>query len=216
MIKLCQNHFTKNIIMFAENTLNETHLNMVSSASKRMNVSYKMLFLSLVFSVGLFAQPGKDRALTVSTTNTVLNGYSGVTTDVLAGTNTVQAIRIPLYTTLTLNPVPTFDGTDPYSLQRPGGGVLLIFTDNFINNESVNTNTAGFISAGIPSANISNSALGSDYLDVAGGLGGRPIVSAYLKNQIIYGGGGGAGYGNNSNCPKNNNRKLVSYMVSSA
>ena len=51
-------------------------------------------FLFLVFSISCFAQPGKDGALTISTSKTVLNRYSRVTTDILAGSNTVTVVDI--------------------------------------------------------------------------------------------------------------------------
>jgi hypothetical protein len=51
-------------------------------------------FLFLVFSISCFAQSGKDGALTISTSKTVLNRYSRVTTDVLAGSNRVTVVDI--------------------------------------------------------------------------------------------------------------------------
>lgn len=57
---------------------------------------------------------------------------------------------------------------------------------------------AGFISAGVPAADVLNTAWGGDERDAMGGLGGRPIVSANMQNQVFFGGGGGAGDGNNN------------------
>ena len=56
----------------------------------------------------------------------------------------------------------------------------------------------GFISTGVPAADVSNSTWGGDYRDAIGGLGGRPVVSASMQNQVFFGGGGGAGDGNNN------------------
>ena len=42
-----------------------------------------------------FSQPGKDGALTVTGTNTVLNSYSAITADVAAGTSTVTVANVP-------------------------------------------------------------------------------------------------------------------------
>ena len=54
-----------------------------------------LLFLLLFFSaLSAFAQAGKDGALTVTTANTVLNRYTRVTTDVLAGSNTITVADI--------------------------------------------------------------------------------------------------------------------------
>ncbi|WP_394775345.1 tandem-95 repeat protein, partial [Flavobacterium sp.] len=57
---------------------------------------------------------------------------------------------------------------------------------------------AGFISAGVPAAAVSNSTWGGDYRDAVGGLGGRPLTSTGLQSQIFFGGGGGAGDGNDN------------------
>ncbi len=57
---------------------------------------------------------------------------------------------------------------------------------------------AGFISAGVPAANVLRTGWGGDNRDAVGGLGGRPIVSSGLQSQIFFGGGGGAGDGNNN------------------
>jgi hypothetical protein len=66
----------------------------------------------------------------------------------------VQVIRIPQYTTLTLNSgatvvavpwgAPTFGGADPSALQRRRGGFVGILADNIVNNGSINANDAGF------------------------------------------------------------------------
>ncbi|MDW8274416.1 MAG: DUF11 domain-containing protein, partial [Chitinophagales bacterium] len=50
----------------------------------------------------------------------------------------------------------------------------------------------------MPSSNILNTLWNGDYRKALGGLGGRPIVSSNVQNQLFFGGGGGAGDGNNN------------------
>ena len=65
------------------------------------NTKLKFSFLNLLsilvaFSapfVGL-SQPGKDGALTISTTNTVLNRYTRVTADIPIGSNSLTVVNI--------------------------------------------------------------------------------------------------------------------------
>ncbi|MDR7211015.1 putative repeat protein (TIGR01451 family), partial [Flavobacterium piscis] len=57
---------------------------------------------------------------------------------------------------------------------------------------------AGFISAGVPAAAVSNTLWGGDFRDAVGGLGGRPLTSTGMQSQIFFGGGGGAGDGNDN------------------
>lgn len=68
--------------------------------------------------------------------------------------NYVQCIRIPQYTTLTVNsgasivPIrwgdPAFGGADPSATTRRRGGFLGLLADNIVNNGSINANFAGF------------------------------------------------------------------------
>lgn len=57
---------------------------------------------------------------------------------------------------------------------------------------------ANFIAFGEPASSIINTGWGGDNRDAVGGLGGRPIQSSNVRNQIFFGGGGGAGDGNNN------------------
>ncbi|WP_269221602.1 Ig-like domain-containing protein [Flavobacterium sp. IMCC34518] len=78
---------------------------------------------------------------------------------------------------------------------------------------------AGFISAGVPAANVLNSGTswGGDNRDAVGGLGGRPIVSAGMQSQIFFGGGAGAGDGNNgANADGGDGGGVVFLVVSNA
>ena len=59
---------------------------------KKKAIFSVILFLLITFFS--FAQPGKDGALTVTASNTVLNRYTRVTADVVAGTNTVTVTNI--------------------------------------------------------------------------------------------------------------------------
>ncbi|MFH6995383.1 Ig-like domain-containing protein, partial [Flavobacterium sp. FlaQc-48] len=66
----------------------------------------------------------------------------------------VQVIRIPQYTTLTVNSgasvvaipwgAPAFGGADESALQRRRGGFVGIIANNIVNNGSLNANAAGF------------------------------------------------------------------------
>ena len=68
--------------------------------------------------------------------------------------NYVQCIRIPQYTTLTVNsgasvvPIrwgdPAFGGADPSAITRRRGGFLGVLADNIVNEGSINANFAGF------------------------------------------------------------------------
>jgi hypothetical protein len=68
--------------------------------------------------------------------------------------NYVQVIRIPQYTTLTVNsgasvvPIkwgdPAFGGADPSAVTRRRGGFLGILADDIVNEGSINANEAGF------------------------------------------------------------------------
>ncbi|WP_304064551.1 gliding motility-associated C-terminal domain-containing protein [Pedobacter glucosidilyticus] len=57
---------------------------------------------------------------------------------------------------------------------------------------------ANEIAPNIPPTDILNISWGGDYRVAAGGLGGRPLISPNLRNQLFFGGGGGAGDGNDS------------------
>jgi hypothetical protein len=52
------------------------------------------LVFSLFLSFCVYAQPGKDGSITITTANTVLNRYTRVSTNVLAGSNTVTVTNI--------------------------------------------------------------------------------------------------------------------------
>lgn len=68
-----------------------------NSMRDQLNLKKSVLLLlaTLLFNTGtLFAQPGKDGALSVTAANTVLNRYARVTSDVLAGSNTVTVDNI--------------------------------------------------------------------------------------------------------------------------
>jgi hypothetical protein len=66
----------------------------------------------------------------------------------------VQVIRIPQYSTLTINPGgsisaipwgdPAFGGPDPSAPERRKGGVVAVFADDLVNNGLVSANEAGF------------------------------------------------------------------------
>ncbi|MCS6819593.1 MAG: hypothetical protein NZ522_06530 [Chitinophagales bacterium] len=66
----------------------------------------------------------------------------------------VQVIRVPQYTTLTINssrsivPVPwgapSFGGADPSALTRRRGGVIALHATNVVNNGSISADAAGF------------------------------------------------------------------------
>jgi uncharacterized repeat protein (TIGR01451 family) len=65
---------------------------MISKPTIILRISALVIFL---FSAKLtFAQPAKDGALTISTTNTVLNRYTRVVADIPVGTNTVEVVDI--------------------------------------------------------------------------------------------------------------------------
>ncbi|MFN3316821.1 MAG: hypothetical protein ACK40K_08415, partial [Raineya sp.] len=53
-----------------------------------------MIVLAVFIAIGANAQAGKDGALTITTANTVLNRYTRVTADVLAGSNTITVVNI--------------------------------------------------------------------------------------------------------------------------
>ncbi|MEP7093046.1 MAG: hypothetical protein ABI793_03240, partial [Flavobacterium sp.] len=55
---------------------------------------FLVCFLLLLCANKSFAQAGKDGALPVTVANTVLNRYTRVTADVLAGSNTVTVTNI--------------------------------------------------------------------------------------------------------------------------
>lgn len=66
----------------------------------------------------------------------------------------VQIVRVPQYTTLTVNPgasvaavhwgAPEFGGVDPSASERRRGGFNALLANNIINNGSINANGAGF------------------------------------------------------------------------
>ena len=56
--------------------------------------AFTFLALMLLLTTSVFAQTGKDGSVTITTVNTVLNRYTRVTADVVAGGNTVTVFDI--------------------------------------------------------------------------------------------------------------------------
>ncbi|PKQ69743.1 Ig-like domain-containing protein [Raineya orbicola] len=66
----------------------------------------------------------------------------------------VQVIRVPQYTTLTVNAgasvvavpwgAPSFGGADPSALERRRGGFMVVHATNIVNNGTIHANAAGF------------------------------------------------------------------------
>ncbi len=57
--------------------------------------------------------------------------------------------------------------------------------------------SAGEIGSNNPPSDVKNVSWGGDFRVSVGGLGGRPVLSTNIRNQLFFGGGGGAGDGNN-------------------
>jgi hypothetical protein len=79
-----------------KNTTN--HKNMNSTLSHQLQSKHIaklfVLAIMLLTNLSVFSQPGKDGALTISTTNTVLNRYTRVTADIPIGSNSVTVVNI--------------------------------------------------------------------------------------------------------------------------
>lgn len=132
--------------------------------------------------------------------------------------NYVQCIRIPQYTTLTVNsgasvvPIrwgdPAFGGTDPSATTRRRGGFLGLLADNIVNDGSINANFAGFrggtfFNGSPPSGDVYYSSYVYNITSRAGEKGEsiagyRPDYDAmggrYGMGAPANGGGGGGGH----------------------
>lgn len=75
-----------------------THMNQNYPLKNFISAGFKKAMAFLIFlnllSFAALAQPGKDGAITITTANTVVNRYTRVTADVLAGSNTVTVNSI--------------------------------------------------------------------------------------------------------------------------
>lgn len=149
-------------------------------------------------------------------------------------TGHVQVIRVPQYTTLTVNAgssitaipwgAPSFGGADPSAVERRRGGFNAVLANNIVNNGNINANIAGFRGGTIenltsgPTANTfytdyvtTNEAFSAEKGESIAGyrtdydaLGGR-----YGRGAAANGGGGGnahnAGGGGGANGGNINN-----------
>jgi hypothetical protein len=121
-----------------------------------MNFTKLIFTLSILLSsINLLAQPGKDGALTISTTNTVLNRYTRVTADIPIGSNSLTVVNINELNRDGISYLPSGYTTNSSSFAsnalEPGDLILLfqaqgaiINTSNSLNyGEVTNLNNAG-------------------------------------------------------------------------
>lgn len=88
--------FTKSMELFENKFTQFFNGNYRQKLLKRQNLllNQVLTFVFVTFSCGLIAQPGKDGALTVNTTNLVVNRYTRVTADIPIGSNSVTVTDI--------------------------------------------------------------------------------------------------------------------------